>query len=183
MRSLIKYAAAIILVLSVFSARSQTSDSANRLRLSTYRQLYWDNLPKATDWVNDLEKLYTKKERFALDSIIFHFEKETTIEIGIVTLDTFCTSKSNFDAMIFHIMNTWGIGKKDKNNGILIGISEGHGMIRINYGDGVQQYISDKDIQELIDKYFVPQFKNGEYYAGTMNGLTKLTALLRSKIK
>ncbi len=166
-----------------FAANSQVIDTANQKRVAAYRQLYWSNIPKAIDWVSDFEKLYTKKEARALDSIISGFEKQTTIEIAIVTLDSFCTSKENLNALTQRIFNTWGIGKKDKNNGILISISEGHGIIRIDNGEGIRKMITDEETKGIIDKYFIPNFRNGDDYAGTVNGVTALMALLKTRIK
>ncbi len=183
MKTVIKYIAIIVLALSVCSARAQASDSADRERLELYRHLFWDHLPKPTGWVNDLEHLYTRKELLTLDSTITAFEKQTTIEIGIVTLDTFCTSLENFSGLAIHVMNTWGVGKKDVNNGLMISISAAYHVIRMNYGPGLQGLISDGDVQEIVDKYFVPAFKNEDYYAGTLNGLNGIIALLNSRKK
>lgn len=183
MKTIIKYLAIIVLTLSVCSARAQASDSADRERLELYRHLFWDHLPKPTGWVNDLEHLYTKKELYTLDSVIAVFEKQTTMEIGIVTMDTFCTSVGNFNNLAVHMMNTWGVGKKGINNGLLVSISAEYHIIRMNYGPGLQGMISDDEVQEIIDKYFVPWFKIEDYYAGTLNGLNRIIAVLNSRKK
>ena len=183
MKIAVKYIAVIILVASAVIAGAQSKDSANQQRLAMYRVLYWDNVPGATGWVTDFDRLYSRKETYHLDSVISAFEKQTTIEIGIVTLDTFCTTKENFNALAFRIMNVWGVGKKDKNNGILISICIGRGVIRINNGDGIQKFLSDSETQALIDKFFIPQFKTGDYYTGTLNGVTALMAHLKNKMK
>ena len=60
------------------------------------RKEFWDNLPKPTNWTNDYENLYSDAEQKTLDSIITEFERETTFEIGIVTIDTIKVAKENF---------------------------------------------------------------------------------------
>jgi uncharacterized protein len=80
-----------------------------------------------------------------------------------------------------YISNTWGVGVKGKDNGILIGISNGYRRMRIQNGYGIEKIISDEETKEIIDKYFIPYFKNGDYYSGTLTGLTRLIALLNSK--
>ena len=53
--------------------------------------------------------------------------------------------------------------------------------MRIQNGYGIEKMISDAETKEVIDKFFVPSFKNGEYYEGTLIGLSKLIELLNSK--
>jgi uncharacterized protein len=183
MKAIIKCIAIVVFTFSVFAASGQVNDSADRERLELYRQLFWDHLPKPTGWVNDLERLYTRKELYSLDSIIDAFEKQTTIEIGIVTLDTFCTSLANFTSLSAHLMNTWGVGKKDVNNGLLVSISAEYHMIHIDYGPGLDSLMKDADAQEIVDKNFIPGFKNEDYYGGTLNGLNGIIKLLNSRKK
>lgn len=98
-----------------------------------------------------------------------------------MTLDTTKTSQEKFDDLSLHIAQTWSIGKKDKDNGILIAISKEHRRIRIQTGNGMQNIISDNETKEIIDNYFIPEFKKGEYYLGTKKGLIALIKLLKSK--
>lgn len=109
-----------------------------------------------------------------LDSIITAFEKRTTIEIGIITIDTTMMKKSDLDSWTLKVFRAWGVGKKDKNNGILIGISSGHRVIRIQNGYGIEKDLSNAETKEIIDKDFIPFFKASKYFEGTLNGLRAL---------
>lgn len=156
-------------------------DTLKEKSLTMFRQVFWDNLPKPINWTNDYEDLYSDNEQIKLDSIISQFERETTIEIGIVTIDTTKTSEEKFEELSLQIAQTWGVGKKDKDNGILIAISKGYRKIRIVNGNGIEKIITDNETKEIIDKYFIPDFKEGNYYDGTLKGLTELIKLLKSK--
>lgn len=179
-----------ILILSLFTSLNVcgqqtdnviTRDTLKEKSLSSFRQIFWDNLPKATNWTNDYEDLYSNDEQIKLDSIISKFELETTIEIAIVTIDTTKTTKDKFDDLSLHIAKTWGVGKKYKDNGVLIAISKGYRQIRIQNGNGIEKVLSNDETKEIIDKYFIPEFKKGNYYEGTLKGLTELIKLLKSK--
>ena len=110
------------------------------------------------------------------------FEKETTTQISIVTLDTIYTSKEKFDDLALHIANTWGVGQKDKNNGVTICISKGYRKIRICNGYGIEKVLSDEETKEIMDKYFITKFKQKEYFQSTLNGLLALVDTLRQKL-
>ena len=130
-------------------------------------------------WVNDFERILMPREIFILDSIIDNFEKETTIEIAVVTVDSFYTDKDNFDSAITNLGRTWGVGKRNKNNGIVIGISTELRRIRISNGYGIESKISDTDTKTIIDKVIIPEFRQANYFVGIKNGLLALMDKLR----
>lgn len=155
----------------------------NPLTLEAYRQYFWKNIPKPIGWVSDFDDIFTKKNLDVLDSTLKQFNMETGIQMAIVTLDTFCISKDNFDDLALHIANYWGVGRKDKDNGILISICKGYRLMKINNGYGIEKFISDEETKAIIDKYFIPYFKNGDYYQGTLTGLTEYINLIKRKRK
>jgi uncharacterized protein len=158
------------------------SDSQINKSLELSRKEFWDSLPKPTNWTNDYENLYSEAEQIILDSIITEFEKETSFEIGIVTIDTSKVAKENFNNLSLHIAKTWGIGKKNKDNGILIFISRGHKKIRIENGTGTEKIINEKETSEMIENYFIAEFRKDKFYDGTLNGLKAIIKLLKSKL-
>jgi uncharacterized protein len=135
----------------------------------------------AKGWVNDFEDIFTVGEEHSLDSIITNFEKETSIEIAIVTLDTNHVGEDITDMYeaTFAIANNWGVGKKDKDNGVVIGISKGRMLMYIQNGKGIENILTDEATQQIIDKTFVPFFSKGDYYDGTVAGLKTIMAVLK----
>lgn len=179
----------VSLLLTGLTAGSQTlpdsiavEKNLSAKRLAEYRQKFWDSLPEPVSWTNDYFLLFTTGERDYLDSLITDFEKHTSAEIVIVTLDTFCTSIEKMDALTKHIGYTWGIGKNDLNNGMVIGIAPLYRRIRISYGRGIEKYLSGDEIQVIIDNKFIPGFKKGNYFAGTAAGLLAIIELLSGRL-
>ncbi|MBS0646403.1 MAG: TPM domain-containing protein [Verrucomicrobia bacterium] len=134
---------------------------------------------KALGWTSDYEHIFTQDQIFELDSIIDKFEKETTNEIAIVTIDSSWTTKESFDSLTLAIARNWGVGKKDKNNGILIGISTGLRKIRIQNGYGIEAILTDAETKKIIDDIIIPEFKKGNYFEGTKSGLLALMQKVR----
>ncbi|WP_445719259.1 TPM domain-containing protein [Flavobacterium sp.] len=186
--SSIKLAFRVLLVLFAFSAKAQKSDTIKKesnksVSLELYRQVFWDNLPKPNNWTNDYENLFSDKEETKLNQIITDFEKETSIEIAIVTIDTFKITQERFEDLSLHIAKTWGIGKKDKSNGILVAISKGYRQIRIQNGDGITLVLSNEETAEILQNQFFPYFKKEKYFEGTQSGLIEIIKLLKSRLK
>jgi len=157
----------------VFVAYGQTSSQSANSNDSS------DNLPKAIGYINDFENIFTDRQEKILDSLVRVFEKQTTIEIAIVTLDSSVTNKEEFDDYTLRLANYWGVGKKDKDNGILIGISSSLRKIRIQNGYGIENILTNEETKQIIDNYFIPNFKTGDFFEGTMQGTVKLMEKLK----
>jgi uncharacterized protein len=151
---------------SFFTACGQTSND------------YWTKLPRPTGWVNDFENIFTEDQKRTLDSLISEYEKRTTTEIAIITIPTSATDKERFDELTLFIANEWGVGKKEKDNGILIGISKGHRTIRINNGFGIEKLITDNQTKQIIDLIIIPSFKADDFYMGVFNGIQEIKQIL-----
>lgn len=139
---------------------------------------YWSNLPQPTGWVNDFDHLYTKAQKKTLDSLIANYEQKTSVEISLVTIPVTATDKEHFEDLTLHMAQTWAVGKKDKSNGILIGISKEYRIIRIQNGLGIEKLISDNQTKEIIDSYFIPHFKKGDFFKGSYDGLIAIIKTL-----
>lgn len=130
--------------------------------------------PVSKGYVNDYEHIFSDKEKRSLDSLVTAIEKRTQIEIAIVTLDSTLTSLADFDNYTLALAKKWGVGKKDLNNGILIGFSVSLRKIRIQNGLGIEPVLSNEATKEIIDHYLVPNFKNSAYYDGIKSGILEL---------
>lgn len=179
----------LIFFLAFSSAYSQSpnrsgtviSFDSTKTELSSYRSKFLKSLPPPTGYVNDYENLFSDVEEKYLDSLIAAFDTATTIQLALVTLDSSATTKDNFDNLILQIGNQWGVGEKNANNGIIIGISKGYRKLRIQNGYSIEKILSDEETKKVIDNYFLPEFKTGDFYNGTLKGLNELMRTLSSR--
>lgn len=151
--------------------------------IHAFREHFWKQLPKPNGYVNDYEKLYSDNEEKSLDSLIRAFGEKTSIQIAVITIDTLMTSRDSLDALTLLVGNTWGVGQKDKNNGIVVGISRGYRKMRIQNGYGIEKIISDEETKVIVDSSFIPYFREGRYFDGTFSGLSAVMETLQKKIK
>jgi uncharacterized protein len=134
---------------------------------------------KPLGWTNDFEFIFTTSQIKTLDSIIANYEKGTTNEIAIITIDSSWTTKERFDNLVLAVHNAWGVGKKDKNNGIVIGISSGLKKIRISNGYGIEPKLQDAATKEIIDHIITPHFRQSNYFEGVKQGLLAIISKVR----
>src|SRR5580704_11222173 len=75
--------------------------------------------PEATGWVNDFEEVIDSATEEKLTKLIVAHNKKTSNQISIVTI----SSIAPYDYLADYakdLSNAWGVGEKDKNNGVTI---------------------------------------------------------------
>ena len=77
--------------------------------------------PKPTTYVSDYAKMLSSEEVVILETKLQDFERNTTNEIAVVTV--LSLDGDTVENVAQEIFTKWGIGKKDKNNGVLLLIS------------------------------------------------------------
>lgn len=162
-------------LLNLFDSIDNSLPRSDRKKLSVKDQFQ----VKQIGWTNDYEHIFSGEQIYVLDSIIGKFEKKASIEIAIVTIDSSFAQGDDFDDSITMIGRIWGLGKKDKNNGIVIGISTTLRKIRISNGLGIEAKLSDAETKKIIDGLMIPEFKQANFYEGTKKGLLAIISKLQ----
>ena len=163
-----------------YSDKAKTKDT---LAPSLTQEHFQDSLPRPYDYVNDFESLFSESEKQTLDSLLQDFEKRTSIQIAVLTIDTSMTTRDSLEAFTLKIGNSWGVGQKDKNNGVVIGISQAYSKMSIQNGYGIEKILSDAETKEIIDTAFIPSFRDADYFQGTLTGLKSLMKILEERYK
>lgn len=133
-------------------------------------------LPKCIGRINDFEKDFSLEQIAELDSIIRVFEKRTTNQIAIVTIESIEPYK-DFADYSFDLFNTWGIGKADTDNGLIIILSVKLRQARISTGIGTEKILNDAICKKVMDEKILPNFKSSLYFEGTKEALLELIRL------
>ena len=132
---------------------------------------------KPIGWVSDFDMLFTPGQVKSLDSMIAVHEKETTNQVAVVTYqpDSLQLEQAGgFEKFALSLFKQWGVGTKEKNNGIGILISKNLRKIRIETGFGLESKLTDEEAQQIIDSIITPEFKKGDYYTGVLKGLQSI---------
>ena len=161
----------ICLVYFQYSCSQDTGTTVDRRKAGLDSSI---NIPQQTGWANDFYNLFTAAEIKRFDSLISDFERKTTIEIALVTIDSSMMGPVEFEPYTYQLANTWGVGKKDKHNGIVVAIFPDIRKMRIENGYGIESLLTNEETKEIIDQFFIPHFKEGRYFEGTWYGLVTL---------
>ncbi|WP_407658858.1 TPM domain-containing protein [Leptospira soteropolitanensis] len=99
-----------------------------------------------------------------IDQMINAEEQNSGLEIAVVTLPTIESYvPKDFAVALF---NHWKIGKKGKDNGILILHVIDQRRVEIEIGYGLEGDLPDATVKRIIDTYTIPAFKADNFQKG-----------------
>lgn len=124
------------------------------------------------NWVTDLGNFYTPEEEVYLNKKISDYEKLTSIEIGVVTIDSL--GDNSIEQFASDQFKRIGVGKKGADNGILIVFSMKDRKSRIEVGNGMEPFFTDINAYDALE-VVKPSFREGKYSNGTSDCIQFIT--------
>jgi uncharacterized protein len=134
------------------------------------------SLAKPVTYVNDYAGIFPATNKAALEGFLQEVQAKTTAEIAVVALKSLDGGDINDFAT--RLFEKWGIGKKGKDNGILLIAAIEDRKVRIEVGYGLEGLIPDAKAGRLLDENVIPLFKEGNYAGGLANGACAIATLI-----
>jgi uncharacterized protein len=134
------------------------------------------DVPYLTGRVNDNAHILSPETiRILTDSLRMH-EMRTTDQVVILTLPTL--DGESIEDFANNVFNTWKLGQKDKDNGVLIIVVPNDRKMRIEVGYGLEGTLPDLAASNIIQNIITPSFKNGDYNKGLTEGTLSVIKIL-----
>ena len=120
--------------------------------------------------VADYASLLSASAIDSLQNKIILYERETSREIAVVTVDSIFPYTS-IVKYAMDLSNYWGVGKKDSNNGLTFVVSKFDKKAGIATGHGTEKILTDSICEIVLNEKMIPEFKKGNFYKGFNKGL------------
>ncbi|MEG4030630.1 MULTISPECIES: TPM domain-containing protein [unclassified Microcoleus] len=130
-------------------------------------------------WVTDKANILSDSTETQLNQMISDLDAKNGSEIAVVTVPDTKPSATP-KAFATELFNFWGIGKKGKNNGVLLLISSGERRVQIETGSGIQSILPDAQVVGIIKNEITPRFKQQDFDGGTLAGTKELVNVLQT---
>jgi uncharacterized protein len=125
--------------------------------------------PNPPQAVNDFGNFLEPFQKEALEKKIREYNDSTSSAIVIVTVPDL--QGYDIAELALKYLRDWGIGTKEKNNGVLILVSKAEHKARIETGFGMEGVLPDITCKEIIDNRMIPYFKENDFYRGFDNAV------------
>lgn len=137
------------------------------------------NVPELSDRVTDLADVLSGATRNTLRERFEKLEEETGAQIAFLSVPSL--NGENLEAYSIKVAETWGLGREDVDDGLLIFIAKQEKRIRIEVGYGLEGVVTDINAKMVIDDYMTPHFKDGDFDAGILAAADALIALVKEE--
>ncbi|WP_316930116.1 TPM domain-containing protein [Hymenobacter sp. IS2118] len=137
--------------------------------------------PNPPRLVNDLANLMQPGETDALERKLVAYNDSTSSQIAVVIVPSLGGEEIADYAQ--KLYESWGIGRKGSNNGILVLVAQQERVARIQTGYGLEGAVPDAIAKRIISNTLVPAFRQNQYYAGLDRATDQLIALAKGEYK
>ena len=129
--------------------------------------------PKPFTFVTDQAGLLQPADVKRLDYGLRQYADNNGTQVVVVTVPSL--GGQDVNAFARQLGTNWGLGQKDKNNGLVVLVAKQEHKLSIEPGSGLRDRVTPSVIQRAIGQ-MTPQFKQNDYGQGLRNGLDVLLA-------
>ena len=124
---------------------------------------------KATEklFVNDFGNVISEADEQTIYNKGVYLNEKTTAQVAVVTVNT--TGDEEISDYALNIGRNWGLGDKEKDNGIVILLSVEDREVYIAVGYGLEGALPDSKTGRILDNYGIPYFKDDEFSKGLVS--------------
>ncbi len=126
--------------------------------------------------IYDKANLLNMSEKRELEQKLITYADSTSTQIVIATVPTI--SGENIGILAPRWAHEWGIGQKDKDNGVFILVAQKERKIQIAPGYGAEIKLTAGILGTIIRQKITPKFKRGNFYGGLNDGTTAIIQVL-----
>lgn len=140
-----------------------------------------DNTPNVrlqdkTNYVSNPDNILSGAACDSINRMLHTLEQKTGIETAVVVLPSIGNGDC-FD-FAFNLGSKWGVGKKNKDNGLVILLVTDQRCIQFVTGYGLEGDLPDAICKRIQSKYMVPYLRNGDWDNGMVAGIRAVCARL-----
>ncbi len=135
-----------------------------------------DAYPRPTGAVNDFANVISPEQRVAMEGLAREVLQKAGTAVVVVTVPT--VGDRVVDDYATRLYETWGIGKKGQDKGVLILLAMKERRVRIETGYGVEGILPDGVVGEIIRLQVLPYLKQGDYGRGLLNAMTAVSDII-----
>ena len=116
----------------------------------------------------------------SLDQKLAAFEKETSNQLLVVVYSRM-QSDSSIEDYTVRVAEKWGVGQKQRDNGIVLFVFTQDRQMYIQVGYGLEGALPDALAKNIIETQITPRFRQGDYAGGLSAGIDAIMAATRGE--
>ncbi|MFH1688348.1 MAG: TPM domain-containing protein [bacterium] len=128
-------------------------------------------IPQSRGFINDQAGLLSGSEIRQLESKVRAYHDQTGHEIAVLIVENL--GNRSLEDFAHDVFQTWGIGSRAKDNGVLFLMALKQREARVEVGYGLEGELTDLECGRLVNRQspMAQSFRNGDYAGGVNNVL------------
>jgi len=130
--------------------------------------------------INDYAGVLADADKTVIRGVQAQLLRDQGIELVVVTInsiDDYDLPDRTIETFATNLFNNWGIGDRQRNDGVLLLVAVKDRKVRIEVGSGYGDSYNST-MQRVIDEDILPRFRAGNYGQGIANGVRGIRVAL-----
>src|SRR5207248_10233990 len=121
-------------------------------------------------YVNDYANVLSRSTLADLNQKLRDFESQTSNQVLVVIYPKM-QSDSSIDDYAVRVAQAWGVGRKDRKNGVVLFIFTQDRKMTLQVGYGLEGAMPDAISKRIIEDEIKPHFQQNDYNGGVRAGI------------
>lgn len=137
--------------------------------------------PQPEGYVTDRAGLLSAELEKRLEGGLRILEKQTSVQLIVAIFKSL--EGDALEDFSIRLAEAWKVGQKGKDNGVIFLIFQDDRKMRIEVGYGLEGALPDAKAGQIIQNRVIPLFKQEQYEAGVMAGISEIMGAVTSEFK
>jgi uncharacterized protein len=136
--------------------------------------------PKPDRYFNDYAGVVSKEAAHRFNEQLAQFERDTSDQF-VVAVFPKMQSDSDIADYTQRVAQAWGVGQKDRRNGVVLFVFTGDRQMFIQVGYGLEGALPDITAFDITEYHLKPYFRVGDYENGLATGIDLICKAIRGE--
>ena len=138
--------------------------------------------PKPDRYFNDYAGVVSKEAAHRFNERLAQFERDTSNQVVVAV---FPKMQSNSDVADYtqRVAQAWGVGQKDRRNGVVLFVFTEDRQMFIQVGYGLEGALPDVTAFDITEYHIKPYFRVGDYEGGLATGIDLICKAILGEYK
>jgi len=138
--------------------------------------------PKPNRYFNDYAGVVSKEAASRFNEQLAQFERDTSDQV-VVAVFPKMQSDSDIADYTQRAAQAWGVGQKERRNGVVLFVFIEDRKMFIQVGYGLEGALADATAFDITQRHIKPLFRAGNYEAGLATGIDLICKAIRGEYK
>ncbi len=138
--------------------------------------------PKPDRYFNDYAAIVSKEAAYRFNEQLAQFERETSDQV-VVAIFPKMQSESDIADYTQRVAQAWGVGQKERRNGVVLFVFIQDRKMFIQVGYGLEGALPDATAFDITEYKIKPHFRSGDYEGGIAIGIDSIFKAIRGEYK